>query len=139
MSISPTQRKAVIERSGDCCEYCRLASVSVTIPFHVDHVIPIKHGGTDDFENLCFACFKCNAHKGYDLTGFDPLTSEITRLYHPRQQRWEEHFTLEDNLQIIGITAEGRTTVQLLQINNEERIEHRQILAELGEYPCIKD
>jgi len=136
MTISPSQRQAVAQRAGDCCEYCRLASISATVPFPVDHIIPIKHGGSDDSDNLCLACYKCNAHKSHDLTGFDPLTGEIARLYHPRKQVRAEHFTLQDDMRIVGLTPEGRATVQVLQMNDKERIENRQVLVEIGEYPC---
>jgi hypothetical protein len=107
-----------------------------TIAFHVDHIIPVKHGGSDDMNNLCLACFKCNAHKGHDLVGIDPETEEMTRLYHPRNQVWEEHFSIQATLRIEGITPQGRATVRVLQMNDTDRVENRQILAEIGEYPC---
>ncbi len=136
MTISASQRRAVVQRASDCCEYCRLASANAVAPFHVDHVVPIKHGGSDETDNLCLACFKCNAHKSHDLSGFDPLTREITRLYNPRTQLWTTHFEIQDDMRITGLTAEGRTTVQVLQMNDEERVENRRVLAEIGEYPC---
>jgi hypothetical protein len=136
MTISASQRRAIAQRAGDCCEYCRLAALSAIAPFHVDHIIPIKHGGTDERDNLCLAYYKCNAHKGYDLTGFDPLTGQIALLYHPRKQVWAEHFEIKDDMQIMGLTSEGRTTIQVLQMNDEERLENRRVLVEIGEYPC---
>lgn len=136
MTISPTQRRVVRERAGDCCEYCRLPESGGTIAFHVDHIIPRKHDGSDESDNLCLACYKCNAHKSHDLTGIDPATGTITPLYHPRQQEWGDHFVLLTDMKIEGRTPEGRTTVRVLQMNNRDRVENRQILAELGEYPC---
>ncbi len=56
---------------------------------------------------------------------FDPQTKEFSFLFHPRKQKWEEHFKLE-NLKIQGLTAEGRTTAKLLQLNTDERIAERQ-------------
>jgi hypothetical protein len=70
------------------------------------------------------------------LSGFDPLTGELRRLYHPRQQEWDEHFLLLEDMQIAGSTPEGRTTVYVLQMNDEDRVENRQVLAMVGEYPC---
>ncbi len=35
----------------------RLSMGSAIVPFHVDHVIPQKHGESDESSNLCFACF----------------------------------------------------------------------------------
>ncbi len=111
MSLSDTLRNAVRKRAGGCCEYCRIANRSGTVPFHVDHITPRKHGGPDDDLNLCFACFNCNMYKGYNLTGIDPSTGAITPLFHPRQQVWDEHFEIQADMTIAGLTPEGRTTV----------------------------
>lgn len=98
--------------------------------------MPVKHGGSDDPGNLCLACYKCNAHKGSDLVGIDPETDKITPLYHPRSQAWGEHFSIHPDMWIEGHTPEGRTTVRVLQMNDVDRVENRQLLAELGECPC---
>ena len=63
----------------------------------------------------------------------------MTRLYHPRNQVWDEHFSIQANMRIEGITPEGRATVRVLQMNDTDRVENRQILAEIGEYPCKKE
>jgi len=137
MTLAKAVRQLVRNRAGNCCEYCRLPAAAGTVPFHVDHINPLKHGGSDDSDNLCLACYKCNAHKGHDLVGFDPQTGELTRLYNPREQRWEEHFIIQADMRIQGLTAQGRTTVRVLQMNDEDRLENRQLLAEIGEYPCL--
>ena len=139
MSISKSARRAVRDRAGSCCEYCHLAESSGTVPFHVDHIRPLKHDGADDISTLCLACYKCNAHNGHDLAGFDPATQKLTLLYNPRTQAWDEYFSLLPDMRIEGITPEGRTTVRVLQFNDPDRVETRQLLAELGEYPCKKE
>jgi hypothetical protein len=139
MTVSRSQRRMVSDRARNCCEYCRLPAFGGTVAFHVDHIVPVKHGGADHIDNLCLACAKCNAHKSHDLTGFDPLTGEIARLFVPREQQWNNHFEVQVNMQISGLTPEGRTTVGVLQMNDGDRVENRQILAELGEYPCEKE
>lgn len=136
MSISHQLRQAVKARAGNCCEYCRQAENRITLPFHIDHIIPRKHGGTDDDDNLCLACYQCNGYKGYNVAALDPHTSEPTRLYNPRNHLWSDHFLLMGNYDIVGLTAEGRTTVAVLRLNDEGRIQQRQVLAELGVYPC---
>ena len=138
MSLPQARRRQVHERAGGCCEYCRLPSADATAAFHVDHFIPIKHGGTDEVDNLCLACFDCNMYKSHDLTGFDPDTGEITALFNPRQYVWAEHFVLQENMQIQGLSAQGRTTISVLRLNLNERVENRLALAELGVYPCRK-
>ena len=60
MSITNNQRLLVSERANNCCEYCRVAQAGRLSTFHVDHIIALKHDGTDDSDNLCLACYKCN-------------------------------------------------------------------------------
>ena len=54
---------------------------------HIEHIIPKIHGGSDDLENLALACVDCNLHKGTNLTGIDPQTDAVTRLFHPRRDK----------------------------------------------------
>jgi len=139
MSLSQTRRREVRQRAGGCCEYCQLSANDSAVPFHIDHIIPLKHDGTDEPDNLCLACFDCNMYKSHDLTGFDPDSGEITALFNPRQQDWIDHFEIQPDIQIHGRTSQGRTTVRVLRINLDERVEDRRALAELGAYPCIPE
>lgn len=126
-------RLRVRERAGDRCEYCRLRQEHDCFhPFHVEHIIARQHRGADDMENLALACHQCNLHKGTNLTGVDPDTNEVTRLFDPRRDRWEDHFGRNGPF-LIGRTATGRTTIWLLEMNSEERMELRRLLLALGE------
>ncbi|NJM62244.1 MAG: HNH endonuclease [Oscillatoriales cyanobacterium RU_3_3] len=122
--ISATLRRYVEERAAYCCEYCLLRSSLSFFPHEVDHIIAVKHGGRTDADNLAFACWRCNRHKGTDLGSFDPQTNAFSFLFNPRTQNWLEHFSLEDD-RIVGLTPEGRTTVNLLQLNSDERLAER--------------
>ena len=126
-------REAVRERAGGRCEYCHLAQRHQQFhPFHIEHIVARQHQGSDDFSNLALACHQCNLHKGTNLSGLDPDTNEMVRLFHPRRDVWSEHFRLE-GIRIVGRTATGRTTAWLLQMNSEERLELRAVLRESGE------
>ena len=82
--MSPALREQVRRRAGNRCEYCRIRQEHEgSHPFHVEHINPRKHGGSDDVENLAFACHHCNLSKGTNLTGRDPDTNEIVRLFDP--------------------------------------------------------
>jgi hypothetical protein len=74
--------------------------------------------------NLALACIDCNLHKGPNLTGVDPQTRRITPLFHPRRDRWNDHFKWR-GIYITGKTATGRTTVRMLQMNSEEQLSLR--------------
>ena len=72
-------RRAVWERAGRRCEYCRLHQDHLPFTtFHIEHVIARKHGGTGDLANLALACDRCNACKGSDLTGIDRQTGAVS-------------------------------------------------------------
>ena len=60
-------------------------------------------------------------HKGTNLTGIDPQTNEVTELFHPRRQNWDDHFEWR-GIHLIGKTAVGRTTVRVLSMNSEDQI-----------------
>ena len=70
--------RLVRQRAGERCEYCRLPQAITPMPFEVDHIIARKHGGADEVENLCLACFYCNSFKGPNIAGIDPESGEIT-------------------------------------------------------------
>ena len=120
-------RRQVIERAESRCEYCLLPSDVAFFPHEVDHVVAGKHGGKTDLNNLAYACWRCNRHKGSDLGSIDPQTQSFSLLFNPRTQAWAEHFAFQGK-QIVGLTPEGRTTVKLLRLNSEERLAERRSL-----------
>ena len=79
------------------------------------------------------SCGRCNAFEGPNLAGIDPDTGEVTRLFDPRQQAWDEHFELREAL-ILGTTAVGRTTVEVLKMNEGRRVLLRAELIRRGEF-----
>src|ERR1700733_2463781 len=78
----------VIRRGGAHCEYCHLPEAASELEFHCDHIIAEKHGGAPVEDNLAGACFSCNLRKGPNLSGLDPASGKLTRLFHPRTDRW---------------------------------------------------
>jgi hypothetical protein len=117
-------RRLVRQRAGDVCEYCGLRQEQEPLPFHVEHIMPRQHGGADTPDNLALACHHCNLHKGPNLAGLDPESGQLIRLFHPRADRWEEHFARFGN-EIVGLTPIGRATVEVLRMNEDGRAELR--------------
>ncbi len=118
-------RALVWERAEARCEYCRLRqSASPYRTFHIDHVIPSKHGGSDEISNLALACDRCSLHKGANLSGIDPVSNLIVPLFSPRSQAWDEHFHFVD-ARIEGLTSEGRATVRVCFMNSARRVQLR--------------
>ncbi|MFO1022751.1 MAG: HNH endonuclease signature motif containing protein [Planctomycetales bacterium] len=118
-------RQIVRNRAGDQCEYCQLTQEqSPLTSLQIEHILPLKHGGKTELDNLALACMACNLHKGSDIAGIDPQTNQLTPLFNPRTQNWSEHFVWS-GVEIQGLTSTGRTTVTILKMNSEERIRIR--------------
>ncbi|MEX2091204.1 MAG: HNH endonuclease [Pirellulales bacterium] len=114
-------RQFVRERAGNRCEYCGLPqSLSPMAQLQIEHIIPRKHGGGDEDQNLALACIDCNLAKSSNLAGIDPTTGETVTLFNPRTERWDEHFSWSGTL-LVGLTPVGRTTVRVLNVNDDER------------------
>jgi hypothetical protein len=122
-------KRLVRQRADDCCEYCRLPQEhSPLFALQVEHVRPRKHHGGDELENLALACIDCNLHKGPNLAGIEAESGLLTELFHPRRHAWEEHFEMRGPL-IIGKTAIGRVTVDVLHMNSDDQIALRLLVA----------
>ncbi len=124
-------RERIRQRAKERCEYCLYPQSEAAISHQIDHVRAKQHGGTDNEDNLCLCCATCNRYKGPNLSSIDPSAQELSPLFNPREQVWQEHFQLEAE-RIVGVTAEGRATVFLLQFNREERLLERRLLIALG-------
>ena len=125
-------RRFVRERAGERCEYCRLHQRNSELLHHIEHVVARQHGGLDDVGNLALACHRCNLHKGPNLSGIDPLTGGVEVLFHPRGDRWADHFAFR-GASVEGLTRSGRATVEVLDLNDARRLDLRQELLRLGE------
>ena len=132
--IPVSLRRQVVERAKERCEYCRMPDHLSFYSPEIDHIIARKHGGQTTLDNLARVCWRCNHHKGADLTSFDPLTGELTRLFHPRNDNWEDNFSLE-GAQLVSDTPIGRTTIFLLRLNDPPRISERSLVISQGRYP----
>jgi hypothetical protein len=97
---------------------------------HIEHIVAKQHGGSDHPDNLALACHRCNLHKGPNLTGIDPQSGQVVTLFHPRRELWSDHFDF-DGEWVLGLTATGRATVQVLAINDPRR---RQLRREILKY-----
>lgn len=131
MSVSADLRRIVWQRAGDRCEYCQMLQTYDPATFEIDHVVPEKLDGQTVERNLALACFKCNNHKGPNIAGIDPETSEKTFLFDPRADAWGEHFVWQGPV-LVGRIPIGRATIAVLQINVSHRVSHRRQLMTEG-------
>jgi 5-methylcytosine-specific restriction endonuclease McrA len=125
--IDAATKNLVRQRAGNRCEYCGLhQDQSPLASLQIEHINPKKHGGTDDPDNLALACIDCNLAKSSNIAGRDPDTKQLTPLFDPRTQRWDEHFVIQGTY-IVGKTAVGRTTVAVLNMNSDDQLELRAV------------
>jgi 5-methylcytosine-specific restriction endonuclease McrA len=130
--MAAPRRKRVRDRAGDRCEYCHLPQTCTTLPHEVDHVRARKHRGPSTLANYCWACALCNSFKGSNAAGYDPVTDGLVPLFNPRADRWADHFAWRGPT-LVGKTAVGRATIDVLRINTPERVEHRRLLVAAGQ------
>ncbi len=83
---------------------------------------------------MYYVCSFCNSYKGANIAGIDSETSQVVPLFNPRLMSWEDHFTW-NGPELIGRTAIGRVTIDVLKINDPERIDYRRLLQEEGIFP----
>jgi hypothetical protein len=137
--LTAQQRREVRERARGCCEYCRNQVRFAMAPFAIDHIVPRSAGGATHTDNLAFACASCNAHKHNKTSAADPVSGDVAPLYHPRRDRFQDHFTWNgDFTRILGTTPQGRATVDALQMNHEGVVSLRRLLQQAGQHPPIE-
>jgi ATP adenylyltransferase len=74
--VSGSVRYEVLKRAGGRCELCGASVEERAI--EIDHIIPRKHGGSDESTNLQALCYLCNANKGArDSTDFRRVREDL--------------------------------------------------------------
>lgn len=134
--VTTSQKQTIAQRARYCCEYCLSQLRYSPDPFSVEHIIPLARGGSSHLDNLALACQGCNSRKYTSTTAIDPISGEMVSLYHPRQQRWNDHFAWNDDFRLmLGLTPTGRATIEKLQLNREGVVNLRRVLHSIGKHP----
>ena len=127
-------RDFVRGRAADRCEYCLLPQTAAPFfTFHVEHIDASQHVRDDRPENLCLACPRCNLNKGPNVATLLDEDRRLIRLFHPRNDRWAEHFVVRAG-RIDGCSETGVATARLLRMNEPDRVALRRVLVERGEF-----
>jgi hypothetical protein len=127
-------RQVVASRAGQRCEYCCMHQELQGAEFHAEHITPRKLGGSDELDNLAWACPGCNLAKAKRVMLRDPLSGHEVALFHPRHERWAEHFTWH-GYELIGVTPIGRAVVAAFDLNHTRRLRVRQVEERFGLFP----
>jgi len=132
------QRRAVVRQAQGCCEYCRCQERFSPDSFSVEHIVPRSRSGGGGLDNLAFACQGCNNRKFVSTQAIDPVTGMVVSLFHPRRDTWTQHFAWNEEFTlIVGLTQEGRATVEKLDLNRTGVVNLRRVLFVLGIHPAL--
>ena len=123
-------------RAGRRCEYCHAPETVFNLSLEVEHIIPVSRGGEDTAANWALACRACNLYKARHVSSHDPGSQTVVRLFHPREDHWEEHFrVVTASSEIEGLTPIGRATVACVRLNSAAQVAARQQWMRLGLFP----
>ncbi len=137
--VPVTLKRRVDARAAGCCEYCRSPASISSQPFSVEHIFPKARGGSSTADNLALACQGCNNHKYDKIEAIDPASGDLVPVYHPRRDRWRDHFACSDDFAwILGVSATGRATVVALHLNREGLVNLRRVLHLAGKHPPLE-
>ena len=125
--IGKALRALVAQRAGGLCEYCLIREEDASFSHQIDHIVSLKHGGDSMPDNLAYSCVLCNRFKGADVASMDTTKGNVVRLFHPRIDRWTDHFQF-DGERIEPLTDVGEATVRILRLNAAARMAERRLL-----------
>ena len=81
---------------------------------------------------LRWPVYAATAFKGPNVGSFDPQTGELVRFFNPRTDGWESHFQFDLSGEISPLTPEGRVTVLIFRLNDDDRVVERRLLYDVG-------
>lgn len=102
--------------------------------FSVDHFVPksIEPGRETDYDNLVYACVRCNSNKQATVVGLDPTMAAFG-----------DHFRTDDGGRIEGLSPEAADLIDHLNLNDGPALATRRaalaILRLKGRYPADED
>ncbi len=116
-------RQFVRQRANFSCEYCGVSETDVGGELTIDHFQPQSKNGSDEMENLVYACVRCNLYK----SDYFPVKSTDKPIWNPRIENRENHFIELPNGELHGLSETGKFTIELLRLNRQPLINHRKI------------
>lgn len=129
-------RRFVENRAKGYCEYCLCHKDFATDSFCMEHILPLADDGSNDTDNLAYACGNCNGHKHAKTQAIDPISNQITVFFNPRLDIWADHFEWDTSATLIlGKTSVGRVTIDTLKMNRFSVINIRKGMIAIGIHP----
>ncbi|MDQ3087074.1 MAG: HNH endonuclease [Acidobacteriota bacterium] len=119
--ISTETRQIVRRRANFACEFCDITETDVGGELTVDHFQPKSRKGSDNLENLIYACARCNLYKA----DYFPKTDAEQKLWNPRQESSDAHFLHLPSGELFALSETGKFTIYRLRLNRPQLIENR--------------
>jgi len=136
--IPVSLRQRIVSLDARRCAYCQSPEALMGVTFEIEHIIPISAGGSTSLDNLCLSCPTCNRYKATRTTAQDPESHVEVPLFHARRQNWTTHFAWSSDMtRVIGLTLNGRATIELFHINRPVIVQLRQYWVVLRLHPSI--
>lgn len=119
-------RSAVVRRLYRyTCGYCGITETDVGGEMTVDHFMPRAIGGSDELDNLVYACWKCNQFKHDFWPTADDIAHE-RRILHPLLDDLDTHlYTNEQTGQLQALTPTGHFHITTLRLNRPQLVKAR--------------
>jgi 5-methylcytosine-specific restriction endonuclease McrA len=137
--IGKKLRFEVFKRDSFKCQYCGRSAPEVIL--HVDHIKPVKEGGTNDITNLITSCADCNLGKGAikldDNSALMKQKKQLDELNERREQlelmhKWQEELLSIDEMQFNYINDEFRRVVPGYSMKDEMALTVKKWIKKFG-------
>lgn len=107
------------------CGYCGVTEMDAGSEMTVDHWMPRMAGGSDELDNLVYACWKCNQFKHDFWPNADDLTNQ-RRILHPLLDDLALHLRSNEQTGLLeALTETGRFHIFTLRLNRPQLVKHR--------------
>ncbi len=117
--------EAVRQRFRRSCGYCGVTETTVGGELTLDHYRPRAAGGSDELDNLVYACIRCNQYKS-DYWPDDVDLAQGRRLLQPGIDDAFLHISEDESTgRLHGLTPTGAFHITVLRLNRPQLVAHR--------------
>ena len=97
------------------CAYCQTTQANSGQPDGRRPHLARDAGGDTAFTTSVLHVVGVTSIKAPKTAAIDPLTGEMTPIFHPRHDRWQGHFAWDEStIYWSGLTQNGRATINRL-------------------------
>lgn len=117
--ISAELRRTIRTLYAFACGYCGVTEIEVGAYLTIDHYQPREAGGSDEIDNLVYACHACNLYKSAAWNLDEPP------ILHPLRTEMAVHIRALPDGTLEGLTPEGIRHIACLHLNRLPMVQRR--------------